>query len=386
MKEVVVTEKLRINLSLEIAEELVSAFTNACNFVAQSSHEMKRRRNAVALHGEFYHKVRETFGLGAQYTCSVMRVVSSKWKVSKTTTPVFRREFPQLQSGKDFSFTRKGLSVSTMTGRKVVDYFDNNGRVTWLLENAKVGGAKLLISRGKVYLAITFSYEVETVAKPLVIGVDTGITHAAVTSTRKFIDVSPKYLEKRTKIRNKRAELQSLKGTGKNTRGVRKLLKRLSGREARLTRNEMHVVSKNIVKHAISSGAGRVVFEDLKGVQSGRWNHGWSHYMLRSYAEYKLHREGIDVEYVDPRYTSQACSQCGHTEKKNRKGSLFCCVGCGYKLNSDLNAAYNIRMRSIVLRQVPEEPGESQHAPDVREDSSESQSPVDKPVTLVTGS
>jgi transposase len=50
------------------------------------------------------------------------------------------------------------------------------------------------------------------------------------------------------------------------------------------------------------------------------------------------------VKRIDPRHTSQTCSHCGHQARNNRRSqSLFLCRSCGYQLNADLNAAYNIR-------------------------------------------
>jgi hypothetical protein len=52
----------------------------------------------------------------------------------------------------------------------------------------------------------------------------------------------------------------------------------------------------------------------------------------------------MHVERVDPRHTSQTCSRCGYQARTNRRSqSTFHCPSCGYELNADLNAAYNIR-------------------------------------------
>ena len=49
---------------------------------------------------------------------------------------------------------------------------------------------------------------------------------------------------------------------------------------------------------------------------------------------------------VDPRYSSQTCSGCGHCERGNRKSQeWFECLCCGLKLNADLNAALNLKAR-----------------------------------------
>ncbi|PJE77320.1 hypothetical protein CI610_03764 [invertebrate metagenome] len=46
---------------------------------------------------------------------------------------------------------------------------------------------------------------------------------------------------------------------------------------------------------------------------------------------------------VNPAYTSQTCSVCGHTEKANRKTQAnFKCVACGHTENADVQAAKNI--------------------------------------------
>lgn len=58
----------------------------------------------------------------------------------------------------------------------------------------------------------------------------------------------------------------------------------------------------------------------------------WSYYELQNMIEYKAEREGISVKYVDPAYTSQTCSKCGHVDKENRTSQENLSV-----LNVDLN-------------------------------------------------
>lgn len=49
------------------------------------------------------------------------------------------------------------------------------------------------------------------------------------------------------------------------------------------------------------------------------------------------------VEKVNPAFTSQRCSACGHIAAGSRQSqALFCCVACGYASNADVNAARNI--------------------------------------------
>jgi putative transposase len=58
---------------------------------------------------------------------------------------------------------------------------------------------------------------------------------------------------------------------------------------------------------------------------------------------YKCERTGTQLVAVNPAYTSQTCSQCGHCAPENRKSqAVFKCAACGLNLNADLNAALNI--------------------------------------------
>ena len=49
------------------------------------------------------------------------------------------------------------------------------------------------------------------------------------------------------------------------------------------------------------------------------------------------------VEKVNPAYTSQRCSACGHVDGKSRESQAgFHCTACGYAASADVNAAINI--------------------------------------------
>ncbi|HEY9336852.1 MAG TPA: transposase [Kribbella sp.] len=49
------------------------------------------------------------------------------------------------------------------------------------------------------------------------------------------------------------------------------------------------------------------------------------------------------VERVNPAYTSQTCSVCGHCSPANRESqAVFRCVACGHHAHADVNAAVNI--------------------------------------------
>ena len=73
---------------------------------------------------------------------------------------------------------------------------------------------------------------------------------------------------------------------------------------------------------------------------------GWGTFF--SLLEYKT-----NVIKVNPIYSSQECSKCGHTCKENRPTqSLFECVKCGFTENADLNATLNLFQRGQSLMEA----------------------------------
>ncbi|MEU4603342.1 transposase [Kribbella sp. NPDC023972] len=55
------------------------------------------------------------------------------------------------------------------------------------------------------------------------------------------------------------------------------------------------------------------------------------------------HKAAGRVEKINPAYTSQTCSVCGHCAPENRENqAVFRCVACGHRTNADVNAAVNI--------------------------------------------
>jgi putative transposase len=65
--------------------------------------------------------------------------------------------------------------------------------------------------------------------------------------------------------------------------------------------------------------------------------------MMVDMLEYKQQWCGGLLIKVNPRFTSQTCSQCQHVAKDNRQTqSKFECVKCRYVANADFNAARNI--------------------------------------------
>jgi len=75
----------------------------------------------------------------------------------------------------------------------------------------------------------------------------------------------------------------------------------------------------------------------------GTWN--WKYWLNRLEAQCELNR--ISFRTVAPYYTSTTCPVCGHSDRGNRSGEMFSCLGCGHKDNADINAGKNILNRFL---------------------------------------
>lgn len=195
-----------------------------------------------------------------------------------------------------------------------------------------------------------------------VVGCDLGVKRIAVTSLAKFF--SSKSLRRRVRQYLLLFALLQAKGT----KSAKRHLQKLSGRWTRFQACQNHLIA-NAILSCMKPGD-VLVLEDLRGIrdrckhrkkQRGPF-HRWSFAQLRAYLIYKAERKGILVVLVDPAYSSQTCSKCGHCEKKNRKRqSRFCCQKCGYRIHADYNAAQVLRQRGISL--LARLPSESQSQP-----------------------
>ena len=241
-------------------------------------------------------------------------------------------------------------SLATVAGRIVLPFTVAAHSQTYA--GYRPGSADLCYRKGRFTLHIVVEVPDPIVApNDTVIGIDLGLNRPAVTSTRQFLG-EKRWKEQERKYFRLRRKLQA-----RGTKSAKRHLKRLSGKQLRQPRDHDHVLSKRIVQ-STPQGA-TIVFENLtnirensklgrgngnKNVENKRKLHRWTFAQLFAFTNYKAQERGIHVERIDPRHTSQTCSRCKHQHRSNRRSqSVFHCRSCGYELNADLNAAYNIR-------------------------------------------
>jgi IS605 OrfB family transposase len=317
-----------------------------CNAISDVAWE-KKIFNNFKLHHEVYHTYKATFKLSSQVLVRCIAKVADAYKLDKKT----KRQFRPLGSiGYDSRImTYKPndiVSLWVIGGRIKIPFVCHNRNYLPYIK----GEADLVFKKGKFYLFQTVDVPEEDVKDiEEFIGVDFGLVSIATLSNGKEFKSKKlqDYREKRQKVRS---SVQR-----KRTRGSKKLLKRLSGRERTTASIINHTIAKKIVQIAKEENKG-IALEDLKGVRFSSLKKGkkfrtrvgkWSFNQLRQYISYKATLNGVPVVLVNPRHTSKTCNKCHHIG--NRKGKIFECYNCGNNMDADFNASKNIATLGAIV-------------------------------------
>lgn len=182
------------------------------------------------------------------------------------------------------------------------------------------------------------------------IGIDVGIEHTLALSNGEFIE-APEYNKAELRRLNKRL---SRRQKGSNRRqDAKEQLAKFHLREQRRFQKFYEKVAADLHTRY------RHVFMEDNVLTFLQQNDS-------RYIRAKSHRQSISLFYaalvnkfgdrfvkVDARYTSQLCSQCGETVKKELNERQHVCPFCGCTLHRDTNAALNIKARGEqMLRSV----------------------------------
>lgn len=205
------------------------------------------------------------------------------------------------------------------------------------------------IDRKWAYVSVTF------LDKPVIeskgfIGIDLNSTSHSIVVANPQTGKIQKYGKQipflKKKYRNIRTNLQE--------RHQWKQLKKVKNRERRKTTDAIHKITTSIVKEAQKSGLG-IKIEDLSGIRKShtkkhhkQGNHtlnSWPFYQVRVALTYKAKERGVELNVVDPAWTSSSCSRCGIVDKESREGKVFHCLHCEHVDHADVNAAFNIALR-----------------------------------------
>lgn len=206
---------------------------------------------------------------------------------------------------------------------------------------------------------LTLSYDedvsIQTPPDAPVVGIDVGIANFVTTSTGKHYGSFHKKLRARHKRdRAKRQRKAKLRACLKK-KGVKKLPSTSSRTGKRLMRHVKQEINR-AVKQCFADPAHEGVqfaYEQLS-VASMRFKARAQNAYLRAsnlgqipqQIVWNTQKRGVKATPVMSAYSSQECSVCHYTDRKNRPNQqTFCCQVCGFEAHADFNASVNISRR-----------------------------------------
>jgi IS605 OrfB family transposase len=333
---------------------VMKTFNLACDWVSQKAFESKSY-NKVNLHKIVYYEVKQRFNLSSQLAVRVIGKVTDCYKNWKQKDKVLSfRELGSIDyDSRILTIKPDSISLMGMGKRIKIPY-----RCKKPLESFELScQSELTYDKVKNKFYITFFAETSEevpIKTNEFLGVDLGIVNLATCSDGEVIS-GEKVEIYRNKITSLKARLQS-----KGTKSAKRHLKKISKKETNYKKDVNHCISKKLVQKAKTLKVG-LKLEDLnfkKHVPQKGWTKKWKDSnarigkwafgQLRMFIDYKAKIAGIPVLLVNPAYTSQKCSQCGHTCAENRlTQESFKCLSCGYSANADYNASINISRAEI---------------------------------------
>jgi putative transposase len=216
------------------------------------------------------------------------------------------------------------------------------------------------------------------VTKPLnevnsILGCDLGITKLVHLSDRHQID-NPKFstnkkVRRTLKIRQRRVN-RKVKGSKNRKKAANNV-----GRFHKKITDKRTAYQWNVANTIVSRKVDAIALEDLnisgmlrrcqvktdektgrfsnngqsrkKGLNRSISDASWGDLILK--IEYLAVKQGKVVIKINPKYSSQECRNCGHTDKSNRDAEKFICIKCEYHEHADIGAAKTIRDRAFKI-------------------------------------
>lgn len=183
-----------------------------------------------------------------------------------------------------------------------------------------------------------------------VVGIDLGLTTFAVLSNGSKIK-RQRWMKRDSKdiARLQRKKERLPKGSPERKKAVRALQhayqrqtnrrKDFAHQESRKLVNQYQFIAfENLDIDGMQQNGNKVI---NRGIADAAWN------QFVQFTTYKAEEAGCGVVLVDPRGTTQQCSDCGEVVPKDLSVRIHDCPNCGLKLSRDHNAALNILARGL---------------------------------------
>ena len=186
------------------------------------------------------------------------------------------------------------------------------------------------------------------------VGIDLGLKSFLVDSNGQEVKPPNLYRKAQKKLKRLQRAVARKKRGSSNRRKAVKHLAKFSQHVSNQRRDFHHKTALDLVNKY-----GKIAHEDLnvkgmiRSLNLAKSTHdaGWSGFI--AILSHKAESAGVEVVAVNPRHTTQTCSNCGclPEEKLTLRDRLYNCLHCGFSLDRDFNAAINIKHRAFPCEQ-----------------------------------
>ena len=219
-------------------------------------------------------------------------------------------------------------------------------------------------------LFVNMTYEVDLEALPgsvAAVGIDMGVSDRLALSNGERVGRRRKASKRLVRMQRR---LSGCRKGGHRWRKRKAILANHQHRERVRNRNECHRVTTDLVrrfgliavenlqvKNMTTSAAGTIEepgtgVAQKRGLNRSITEQTWG--LLRTQLAYKAEWAGRELVVVDPKFTSQRCSECGVVYAEHRQRKRYDCAECGMTEDADVNAAKNILHKALAGRRTPD--------------------------------
>ena len=261
-----------------------------------------------------------------------------KDKDKELTKPVYNKDIIELDQrfiawiegtelfDAQIKFTSLGDKIKVICPVKFHRHYNDYVNKGWKRKQS----ARLRLHNNNIYVDVFFEKEFVYNGNLKSLGVDMGIKKLMVTSDKQFIGSDIERL------------MEKIQRKQQNSKAFYRALA------------ERNAYIDLMVKQLLIDDIGFLSMENIIGIGQGtkkskRFRKAfrskfqrWSYARLMQRINLSTEVGGVHCRMIDPRYTSQTCSECGFVHKDNRSGELFLCKDCGYTTDADYNASINI--------------------------------------------
>ena len=359
----------KIEMNLELCRQLYNTFLETLNTPRLDGHKWRKYDTQKLI-----VQIKQNRPEYKQVHSKVLQMVNyTLWsnikgfsELKKKGFKIGRLRFKGKGWYKTLNYNQTGFKLDIENG---TIWFSKIGSMKCKYLREIVGEIKGIIikrsSDGKYFAIIQTEQEKQPLPKTeKQVGIDVGINSFAVDSDGKSFE-NPKFIDQTfQKIKKEQQKLSRKKKGSSNRRKQKMKLAKLHEKVANQRRDYLHKISRYYVNNYDI-----ICVEDLqifRMTKSGKRDHrsrkalhrhildaSWGQFM--NYLEYKAENADRQVIFVNPKNTTQRCSQCGEIVKKELSDRTHNCPYCKISLDRDYNASINILKAGVGHSSVPTE-------------------------------